>query len=55
MSLEYQILFEDCFLCGLPLEVNRMIKVGDYLLCHACAKRLFEVVRQWLRKDVFGY
>jgi len=53
MSYEDEILVKKCFLCNLSVEVSRIIEIGGYFLCHDCAKKFFEVVRQWIRKDVF--
>lgn len=53
MSYEDEILVRGCFLCGCPLQINRTVKVGDSFLCHDCAKKFFELTRQFVRKDVF--
>lgn len=54
MSYEDEVLSKDCFFCGFPVQINRMVEIGGYLLCLSCARRFLEIARQWIRKDVFN-
>lgn len=53
MSYEDEVSIGRCFLCSLFVDLGRVIEIGGYFVCHDCAKKFFEVVRQWIRKDVF--